>query len=1147
MSLAAYTEAEVQARFGEPDFSRGVAYFEKGHVLDFRVEGSGAASQLRAEVSGSSSQPYRVRVRPVATRNNRITFEDQCSCPLGGGCKHVVAALVAALPENNQGTAIGPLAATLAKLETQGKSRAQVVAALAEAAAAHGITLLPASSVRARPALPSALNNWLGTVSRAAQPGPVHATQCLLYQLESLAGEPMGVQVLHARILKTGGYSGVKPYSNLELAQYNPPAYFAEADTTVVRDLVRMARQGTGYTGRLGGTEGAHALAVMLETGRTFVGDESALERVSWLTRGPSRTGSWYWQARDDGAQQLKLATEPAASHIIATAPPFYVDLASGECGEVSLSIAPKLAAALASAPAVPALHAEEFAQKLAELAPANAVPPPPHIRIQTVAVARAVPVLLLYGEEPRVGTSRARAERFGAARVSFEYEGQRVRATAPELQLTRRIEGGTVRQIARNRADEQQRLNELRQRTPLRPAANAFNHWEAPRIDRADLSLVSSDTEAAWQSFQQETLPKLQALGWVVETDLSFPFRFAEAEGWYGEIAEGSGSDWFGVELGVLVNGERVNLLPILLAALRGDTEHFKALAKGEVASFTARLPNGQRMVLPAARIQPLVAALLELAEGAGLAEGRLNLTAAEAAKLAEFELANPELQGNWLGGEKRVAIGKALADLDGIPASPLPYGLLATLRPYQQAGLNWLQFLRTQGLGGILADDMGLGKTVQALAHVLLEKEQGRLTQPVLIVAPTSLMGNWRREAAKFTPDLRLITLHGGERHQHYGELAKADIVLTTYALLRFDEDVLAAQSWHTVILDEAQNIKNATSTTARLARALKAEHRLCLTGTPLENHLGELWSQFHFLMPGFLGSDKEFKRLYRTPIEKQGDEDKRARLSRRIAPFLLRRTKTQVAPELPPKTEIIRSVALEGPQRDLYETVRLSLNEKVRAELKNIGLSRSHFVVLEALLKLRQVCCDPRLVKLEAAQKAHGSSAKLDLLMELLTAMLEEGRKVLLFSQFTSMLSLIEERLTAAGLQWAKLTGDTSNREAQVEKFQGGAVPLFLLSLKAGGVGLNLTAADTVIHYDPWWNPAAENQATDRAHRIGQDKPVFVYKLLVEGSVEERIQALQARKAALFAGVVGHAETELAARLDEDDISELLRPLA
>jgi SNF2 family DNA or RNA helicase len=368
--------------------------------------------------------------------------------------------------------------------------------------------------------------------------------------------------------------------------------------------------------------------------------------------------------------------------------------------------------------------------------------------------------------------------------------------------------------------------------------------------------------------------------------------------------------------------------------------------------------------------------------------------------------------------------------------------------------------------------------------------------------------------------------------------------DLVITSYALLPRDEAILAKERFHLVILDEAQYIKNPKTKYAQIVCQLNARHQLCLTGTPMENHLGELWSQFNFLLPGFLGGELQFRRLFRTPIEKGNDLPRRELLAKRIGPFVLRRRKEDVAAELPPKTEIRQNVELAGAQRDLYETIRLAMHERVQAEVQKKGLSRAHIIILDALLKLRQVCCDPRLVKLEAARKV-AESAKLELLMDLVPEMLSEGRKILLFSQFTSMLALIQERLAAEAIPYVLLTGETTDRATPIQKFQNGQAPLFLISLKAGGTGLNLTAADTVIHYDPWWNPAVETQATDRAHRIGQTKSVFVYKLITVGTVEEKILALQERKRGLVEGLLDERRKETP-QLTPEDLQVLFAPL-
>jgi SNF2 family DNA or RNA helicase len=373
----------------------------------------------------------------------------------------------------------------------------------------------------------------------------------------------------------------------------------------------------------------------------------------------------------------------------------------------------------------------------------------------------------------------------------------------------------------------------------------------------------------------------------------------------------------------------------------------------------------------------------------------------------------------------------------------------------------------------------------------------------------------------------------------------MAQHDIIIAPYSLLQRDSERWLAQPWHIVVLDEAQNIKNANTHAAQVVGELNTRHRLCLSGTPMENHLGELWSLFHFLMPGFLSSQARFKTMFRTPIEKHGDNDRLDQLRRRITPFMLRRHKAEVATDLPEKLTQISSVELTGKQANLYETIRLTTEQSVREALANKGLAKSQIQILDALLKLRQVCCDPRLVPIPAAKKIK-QSAKLEMLMDILPEMIAEGRKVLLFSQFTSMLSLIEEELVKRDIKWVKLTGQSQNRDALIERFTSGEVPLFLISLKAGGVGLNLTQADTVIHYDPWWNPAVETQATDRAHRIGQTQQVMVYKLVTQGTIEQRILALQERKAALAQSMYSGSAARKQPLFTESDLAELLLPL-
>ena len=665
---------------------------------------------------------------------------------------------------------------------------------------------------------------------------------------------------------------------------------------------------------------------------------------------------------------------------------------------------------------------------------------------------------------------------------------------------------------------------------------------------------LVLADTDAAgWARFMLEQLPKLRRAGWVVEIDANFPVHLATVpDDLTMQVREAagpgtSGIDWLELDLGVVVEGVRVDLVPALLKRIGAIRELNGAPADKLPGTILVPMPDGRLLPLPAARLEPFIAPLLELFAGgsAELPPGAIRLSRRNAAELARLEAASAAAGVTWSGGDAIRNLGRQLRDNGGIAPVALPDTFHAKLRGYQERGLAWLQFLRAAELGGVLADDMGLGKTVQALAHLVVEQSEGRLDRPALVICPTSLVANWQLEAARFAPTLRTLVLHGLGRAKLFGSIPQHDLIITTYPLLARDHETLSEQEWHVVILDEAQIIKNPHATTSQLARTLQARQRLCLSGTPLENHLGELWSLFDFLMPGFLSDRRTFTRQFRTPIEKGGDTERQEVLARRVSPFMLRRTKAEVASDLPAKTEITETIAMEGPQRAVYESIRLAMHSRVQEAIAERGMARSGIVILDALLKMRQACCDPRLLKLDIVKTAKTGSAKLERLMELLPTMLEDGRRILLFSQFTSMLALIEAELAARNIPFVLLTGDTKDRATPIRRFQGEEVPLFLISLKAGGVGLNLTAADTVIHYDPWWNPAVEDQATDRAHRIGQLKPVFVHRLVVAGSIEEKMTGLKQRKQALVNGILG-GSGEAALTLNENDLEDLFAPL-
>ncbi len=468
------------------------------------------------------------------------------------------------------------------------------------------------------------------------------------------------------------------------------------------------------------------------------------------------------------------------------------------------------------------------------------------------------------------------------------------------------------------------------------------------------------------------------------------------------------------------------------------------------------------------------------------------------------------PELEG----------IRALVSDFEGIPDAPLPSDFDGDLRDYQQQGINWLHFLKEAQMGGVLADDMGLGKTVQALCMI---------DTNTLVVAPRSVLRNWENEAKRFRPDLTVSIYHGPDRKLD----RSADLIITTYALLRGDQERLTKDEWDMVIMDEAQAIKNPQSQVAQASFKLNARFRLTLTGTPVENRLEELWSQMHFVNPGLLGGRKDFDERYAQPIAR-ADAGVASHLRERIRPFVLRRLKSEVAPELPPRTEIVLRCQLSPAERDVYNTVRVATQTKM---VERMG-SGNVMAALEALLRLRQASCHSGLVP---GQDAEGSS-KIDLLVDTLVSIIAEGHKSLVFSQWTGLLDRIEPHLDAANIPFIRLDGQTRDRQGMVDIFQGDdGPPVMLISLKAGGTGLNLTAADHVFLVDPWWNPAVEDQAADRTHRIGQDKPVLVYRLVAEDTVEERIIALQQRKRALAEAALGGADQ--ASAITREDLMALL----
>lgn len=486
-----------------------------------------------------------------------------------------------------------------------------------------------------------------------------------------------------------------------------------------------------------------------------------------------------------------------------------------------------------------------------------------------------------------------------------------------------------------------------------------------------------------------------------------------------------------------------------------------------------------------------------------------------------------------------------RELGRTEKVEEEPLGDALEKTLRSYQKEGVYWLRFLERSGFSGILADEMGLGKTLQTLTWLQMERhDEAARGKPALIVCPTSLVDNWGEEAEKFTPNLKVLRLHGADRHEHWDKVKDSDLIVTSYALLRRDLDKYLEIDLSVAVLDEAQHIKNRTTQNAKAAKQIKATHKLVLTGTPIENSVADLWSIMDFLMPGYLSNHKVFREHYEQPIGRGGPDAELAqiKLRRKLNPFLMRRLKKEVAKDLPDKIQRVANCTLSKDQHLVYKQLLESAKQKINDMVDAQGFNKSRMQILKTLLRLRQTCCHLDLLKMEGL-KSEFPSAKMELFFELVDEAVDGGHRILVFSQFTSMLGIIRRELDERGMKYCYLDGATKNRQEMVKKFNTDrTIPIFLISLKAGGSGLNLTGADMVIHYDPWWNPAVEDQATDRAHRIGQKNTVYSVKLITKGTVEEKVLAMQLRKKSVIDATL-EKEGDFTQALSWDDVQELL----
>jgi len=1068
-------------QFDGADRRRGQRYAQRGQVRIEQRRTDAAGWRVDAAVRGSMRDPYRItlRLHPDAAEP---TLETHCSCPRRRQCKHA--------------------AAVLWNLQTeQAKQPTEAVA--------------PAEVERL------SLRLHLNDDRVWVQP---------LLQVDKEHGQQRRLEI-NPTYLR----GAERPQSSL---------------LPMLERLPQLRVDGQhGF--ELEGTDGTELLIDSLRRGLLLDDDDQPLHPE------PAIEANWYWQFHPQG--ELKPTLRPPDDSPLCWINGPWAWLSTGGLAQVDSGLDPEVAQSLYQLEPLPV---EQWERAWGQLVPVlgESFPPPPLPPVSLREKIEPIPVLTLRLVGARDSQlSRRRAQRVGVVRIGFDYGGAQISPTDACTEL-RTLADGADRPVAESEALQTPGLTVLRWRRHRAAEARRLEQLLSTGVRRVnprqlgvesldgDEYLINPDLDGqTLERFCLVSVGRLRESGWQIRYDSGFPLKLMDQEfRLRTEVRTSEGG--FELRLHAQLGGQEIELWPALRAALD------RPLPPRDGDLVALDLGDGRRVPISAGRLRPLLALVEDsLIDTPSPATGKMpdsapttaamNLALARLPLMREHARQSDAEDVDWVDSASLEQLATILGDAEPVPEVAVPAALQTRLRPYQRLGLSWLSFLGSHGLGGVLADDMGLGKTVQLLAHVLAEREAGRIDGPVLVVAPKSVLPNWRQEIQRFAPSLRVVAIDGPQRKRLFASAAReADLLLTTYPLLSRDLAWWRQLPLDLAVFDESQLVKNPATQAAKAARALPAKRRLALTGTPLENHLGELWAQFDLVLPGLLGPRRRFDKGLRQAIEKQADEAARDLLRQRIAPFLLRRTKDQVIADLPPKTVVTRAIELEGRQHELYQNRAERLAEELSRLANDGNWPRQRMRILEGLLRLRQICCDPRL--LGSDESGHSRpSAKLEYLLTMLGELCAEGRRILVFSQFATMLGLIAESLTKLKLPYLLLTGETEDRETPVRRFQAREVPIFLISLRAGGFGLNLTAADTVVHYDPWWNPAVEAQATDRAHRIGQDKPVFVYRLIASQTIEERIVALQERKREL-ADALFDAQGQSMADLAVEDLLHLIQ---
>jgi len=937
------TQQDISTSFGRNIIDRGTLYFKESRVLACDYDES--SKTLVGLVKGSNDVPYNTKASIKASNKGGFIIHSTCNCPVGWNCKHAVALLLAYQADT------------------------------------------PNYNVE------NSYQSWFEMLSeKAGHPEKIRASAYqghfrFSFDKKVLNHEHRYIKVEYGsvRFLKS---ENTYVFSEKDLVSVADNESWMESfkwvedeDVEILRLLLTKEARPPKLAKTYIKTElDLLALQKILATGRCFW--EHLEQKV---TLSEPRTINLEWQETEDGLKQLTVNLAECSEWLLTPTPtPYFYDLARHQFGAISTDFNRDWLLSLLQTPPLGEAQCTHFTQEVSLGFDQSVLPNPQHYDIQPIQDKLQVIF--------KLDTQMIKGQSLFLGRLYFKYGDLLLSPNILEdKQRNQYMLKSQIVSINRDIDAEAAALQEFNDLCLL----DVYMYDPKYKLNKDVQGILPPELggsqEFQWLSLLTAHKARLEVLGWYFDIAKDLALQSQQVDSI--DIAIDEKGNWFDLGVSIEVEGKRIELLPLLLEWLRSNEDW----QQNDYDILLAQ-SNGRPLRVKRESIQPILSILQELGE---VNESKINLPQNQAALLAQL----PEIN-KWVGGEHVQLLAKKLASFSGIQAIEPPEGLVAELRDYQKEGLNWLMFLNEYGFSGVLADDMGLGKTVQTLAYLLYKKQNQLLTSPAMVICPTSLVGNWLNEAIKFTPDLRVLVLHGVGRHQFFKDIGNYDLVITTYPLIARDFKEVTEFTFSDLILDEAQTIKNPLAKMTKSIKLIEAKQRLCLTGTPMENHLGELWSLFDFLMPGFLGSYSTFNRVYRKGIEGEGNQQVQQWLIQKTRPFLLRRTKDDVAKELPAKTEIIHTIALENDQRTLYESIRITMEAKVRDLLREKGMARSRIEFLDALLKLRQACCDPRLVKLEHAQQVK-SSAKLDFLMEIVPEMIEEGRRILIFSQFAQML--------------------------------------------------------------------------------------------------------------------------------------------